>query len=284
MQYQITTLILSTFGSASLLAAAFWLARTWISERLTQSIKLETDKKLAKFQSDLSATHKTISDLTSYSHSTSQEFDLALLPYRIEAIKTLMHAANEWQKVYAATSMIHIFDSEFLKKSGASEGAKKIIEQLLSGINIPEFLSQQNKALLAQPFVSSTAWALYYAYHTYYSNTLVKANLLTISGIDHGEALSRINEDALVKKSSPQEIYDEYKNNRYLGASTYLKYLYDQMMMEFKNSLSGQRASDESLIHNVEIIKAATNLVLNGSNEEIKAHTSIDMPTAQNAP
>ena len=45
-------LVLSSVGSA-LVAAALWLGRTWIKERLTASIRLDTERDLAKLKSDL---------------------------------------------------------------------------------------------------------------------------------------------------------------------------------------------------------------------------------------
>lgn len=44
---------LSSVGSAALVAAVLWLSRTWIKERLTASIRLETERDLAKLKSEL---------------------------------------------------------------------------------------------------------------------------------------------------------------------------------------------------------------------------------------
>jgi hypothetical protein len=52
-----TTILASTVTTTVLIGAFTWLARTWIKERLSQSIKHEYDLDLEKYKSDLSATN-----------------------------------------------------------------------------------------------------------------------------------------------------------------------------------------------------------------------------------
>lgn len=56
-------LILSSVGSAALVAAALWLGRTWIKERLTASIRLDTERDLTKLKSNLDRASQRIKDV-----------------------------------------------------------------------------------------------------------------------------------------------------------------------------------------------------------------------------
>jgi hypothetical protein len=52
-----TTILASTAVTTALIGAITWLARTWIKERLSRSIKHEYDIDLEKFKSDMSASN-----------------------------------------------------------------------------------------------------------------------------------------------------------------------------------------------------------------------------------
>ncbi|MBA2881801.1 hypothetical protein HNR65_002132 [Desulfosalsimonas propionicica] len=52
-----TTILASTAITTGLIGAVAWLARTWIKERLTRSIKHEYDKDLEEFKSDLASSN-----------------------------------------------------------------------------------------------------------------------------------------------------------------------------------------------------------------------------------
>ena len=99
-------------------------------------------------------------------------------------------------------------------------------------------MKKQNETELVRPFLSEQIWALYAAYHSFLSARLAKASLLTISGIDHAEVLSRFNERELVQKSAPVEIFAAYDKNPYVGTEPYLRYLREEMLMQFREFLS----------------------------------------------
>lgn len=79
-------LVLSSFGSAALVAAALWLGRTWIKERLTASIRLDTERDLAKLKSDLDRASQRIKDVAFAGTSANAQVEGTLLEHRISAV------------------------------------------------------------------------------------------------------------------------------------------------------------------------------------------------------
>ena len=79
-------IVVSSIGSAALVAAALWLSRTWIKERLTASIRLETEKKLTIFKSELETANQRIRDLSSVGTDANAQVETTLLENRIRAV------------------------------------------------------------------------------------------------------------------------------------------------------------------------------------------------------
>lgn len=88
---------------------------------------------------------------------------------------------------------------------------------------------------------------------------------MAISGIDHAEALSRFNERDLVQKSAPPEILAIYDKNPYAGTEPYLRYLREEMLAQFRDFLSGQRAGTLAVQDAAKILHAAEDLAVKSS-------------------
>lgn len=258
-------IVVSSIGSAALVAAALWLSRTWIKERLTASIRLETEKKLTIFKSELETANQRIRDLSSVGTDANAQVETTLLENRIRAVNKVWESVLSWQQVSVATMMVSVLSDDGLKKSASDPRTKSTFEQILKNADYLTFMKKQNETELVRPFLSEPAWALYSAYYSFLSARLVKASLLTISGIDHIEALSRFNERDLVEKSAPPEILAAYDENPYTGTEPYLRYLREQMLAQFQEFLSGQRASTQAFENATKIRHAAEDLIAKSS-------------------
>lgn len=253
-------LVLSSFGSAALVAAALWLGRTWIKERLTASIRLDTERDLAKLKSDLDRASQRIKDVALAGTSANAQVESALLEHRISAVNKVWESVLSWQTVSTATMMVSVLSADWLKENASHPGTQSTFEQLLKNADHLNFVKKQNETELVRPFLSEQIWALYAAYHSFLLARLVKASLLSISGIDHAEALSRFNERELVQKSAPAEIFAAYDKNPYVGTEPYLRYLREEMLMQFREFLSGERAGNLATQDAAKILHAAEDL------------------------
>ena len=257
--------ILSTVGSAGLVSVAAWLSRTWLKERLTASVRLETEQKLARFKSELETANQRIRDLATVGAAANSQVESALIEHRIAAVKKVWESVQGWQQVSVATMMVSVLSDEWIKKNASDPGTKSTFEQVLKGADHLNFMRKQNETELVRPFLSASIWAMYSAYHSFLSARLTKASLLTLSGIDHAEVLSRFNERDLVEKSAPAEILVAYDKDPYAGTEPYLRFLREKMLTEFREFLSGQKAGNQAIQDAAEILHAAEDLAAKSS-------------------
>ena len=253
-------IFISSIGSASLVGAAFWLCRTWIKERLTASIHLETEQKLAKLKSELDSANQRIHALSAVAASANQQVESALLEHRIAAVKTAWEKVQNWQQVSVVTMMIAALSDEWIKKNASDPNTKSTFDKLLNDIDRTNFLKNQNEAFLVRPFLSEPAWALYFAYHSFLSTRFSKALILTISGLEHAAIISRIDERNLVAKTATPEILAAYDKCVYAATEPYLHYLQEKMLIEFSQMLSGHHAGNQALSNAAEILRVAEEL------------------------
>ena len=250
----------SSVGAAVLLGVAGWLSRAWLKERLTASLRLETEQKLARLKSELETANQRIRDITTAGTAANSQVESALLEHRIAAVKKVWESVQAWQQVFVATMMVSVLPDEWMKKYASDPGTKSTFEQVLKNIDHLNFMKKQNETELVRPFLSESAWALYSAYHSFLSARLTKAVLLTIPGIDHAEVLSRMNEHELVEKSAPPEILALYDISPYVATEPYLRFLREKILMEFREFLSGERAGSKAVQDAAQILKAAEKL------------------------
>ena len=172
-------IVLSSVGSATLIAAALWMGRTWLKERLTASIRLETDKEITKFKSELEAANQRIRDISSSGTTANAQVEMALLEYRIKAVNKIWESVLNWQQVSVATMMVSALPDDWLKKNASNIGTKSTFEQLLKNTDHLSFMKKQNETELLRPFVSEPIWALYSAYYSFLSARLAKASFFS---------------------------------------------------------------------------------------------------------
>ena len=253
-------IVLSSIGSSMLIAAALWLGRTLLMERLTASVRLETEKELAKFKSQLDEANLRIRDFSSAGTAANAQVETVLLNHRIQAVNKIWESVLSWQQLSVVTMMVSALTDDWLKKYASDLGTKSSFEQLLKNTDHLNFMKKQSEAELVRPFLSEPIWALYSAYYSFLSNRVAKASLLVIPGIDHYEMLSRLNERNLVEKSAPSEILALYDKNAYAGTELYLRYLREEILTQFREFLSGQTAGKLAVQNAAKILNSAEQL------------------------
>jgi len=254
-------IFISSVGSASLIGVAAWLSRTWLKERLTASIRLETEQKLARLKSELESANQRIRDLASVGAAANSQFESALVEHRIAAVKDVWKSVQSWQQVSVATMLVSALPDSWVKKNASDPGTQSTFETALKSVDHLNFMKQQNETELVRPFLSEPVWALYSAYHSFLSARLTKAFLLSVPGIDHAEILSRFDERDLVEKSAPARILALYDKSPYHATEPYLRFLREKMLAEFREFLSGQRAGNQAVLDAAQILHAAEDLV-----------------------
>jgi hypothetical protein len=254
-------------STVTLLAIAGWLARTWIKERLTADLRLETESKLEELKAQLAKANDSLSMLTSTGNAAMSQAQAALLEHKIKAIKTIWQSVHAWQKTTTVTTFAALMSIEWVKKYGSDPSTKANFDRLLNDLDHLKFMQARNDTELVRPLLSEKSWALYFAYHSFYASRLIKASFLTIPNIDHAALWERSNERELVVSSAPKEILDEYDSNFLIGTSSFINYLKEQMIEEFQAELSGRRDSQAAVSNASSILLAAENLLASTQKE-----------------
>lgn len=254
-------ILVSSGISVALVATAGWLARTWIAKRLTEDLRRETETALIELRAKLDNANDSIRSITAAAAQARAQAQAALLPAKIKAIDTIWQSVTEWRSAEAVCMMTSVFPLDWVKKHGNDPKTKSSSKLMFGTLDFVKFMRERNAAESARPFVSEKAWALYFAYHSLYSTRLMKANLLTISGIDHGEIWEKINERALIKSSASSEVLAKYDAEPIFGISTFFQYLIHELLTEFRSDLSGNRSSTEAAIDASRVIATAEELL-----------------------
>ena len=252
---------IASSSTITLLGLVLWLSKTWIKERLTADLRLETETKLEELKSQLARANESLSTLTSTGSAAMSQAQAALLQPKVNAIQTAWESVINWQQASAVTTFAAVLPLDWVRKYGSDPSTKSKFDIMLKNLKHLEFLKPLNETELVRPFLSKKGWALYFAYHSFYASRFTKASLLTISGIDHAAIWERTDERDLVAKSAPRELLDEYDANFLIGGTSFLNYLKEQMLEEFQSHLSGKRESDAAVANASAILSSAEKLV-----------------------
>lgn len=252
---------IASSSTITLLGLALWLSKTWIKERLTADLRLETETNLEELKSQLTRANKSLSMLSSTGSAAMSQAQAALLQPKVKAIQTAWESVIKWQQASAVTTFAAVIPIDWVRKYGSDPSTTAQFKTMLNNLNHLEFLKSLNETELVRPFLSGKGWALYFAYHSFYASRFMKASLLTISGIDHAAIWERADERDLVVKSATREILDEYDANYLIGSTSFLNYLKEQMLEEFQSHLSGERESDAAVTNASAILSSAEKLV-----------------------
>lgn len=258
-------ILISTFGSFALISIAAWLSKTWIKERLTASLRIETEKEISSFKSDLENTNQRLRDLVSIGSAANSQVENALLEHKIAAVKKIWESVISWREMNVVTMIIPAISESWVEENGAHPDTTKNFKQILDQANYIEFMKTQCETENIRPFVSENIWALYSAHSSLLSSRLMKASILSISGIDHKAIFQRVNERKLIENSSPEEILARYDSDVINGTQAYIDYIKDSLLKEFKYFLSGEYAGSRAVIDASRILQSSEELMKSAS-------------------
>ena len=210
-------------------------------------------------------------ELSSAGNTANSQIEAALLPHRIDAVKSAWTAVLNWNQVSAATVLAGLVSDDWIEKFASDPGAKQTFDVLLNDSNHLEFIKAQGEVERVRPFLSEPCWAIYYAHYSFMLARFTKAKLLSLPEVVPVDAIRGINERELIAQSAPEAILSAYDENNYLGTEKYLSYLKEKLVDEFRESLSSSRAGEQALFDAEKILAAAERLAAQSSAQASKA-------------
>lgn len=176
LQKFVTTILASMTVSGTLAAAVVWLSRSWIAERLRQSIKHEYDLRLSTLNSQMSAeaeknalmlkaTFEKESERLRFANASIAETQRAAVSRKLDAIETLWEAVIEARKnVPAVMGFIDILTVDEYKSSKDHPHFK----QLVGDLSVEGLTAMYNDNVGSRerirPYIGEYLWALLSTY------------------------------------------------------------------------------------------------------------------------
>lgn len=242
-------------STTSLFAAAIWLMRSVITERLSRSIQFEFDQKLEVlrtaqrkseevFKADLRAKDAQIELLRSGAITGLASRQAALDKRRIEAVGQLWSSVVELGPAKVASAwMAHIKFDEAAKEAAKNPRFRKLFDMF--GDTLDHKKLGSTNASMVRPFVSEMAWAIFSAYQAILLFAVMQVNMLK-TGLDapnllNASAITKLVQAVLPHQSTYLEKY---------GASGYhhlLDELESKLLQELQNILKGGESDKASV-------------------------------------
>lgn len=176
LQSFITTLLASSAVSGALATAIIWTGRTWISERLRQSIQHEYDQKMAYLNSEL----KSESEKKSILFKTSFEKEAERLRFATSSIGAAQQLAierklnaleNLWEAILEARKnvplvmgFLDILTVEEYKSSKDNPSFQQLVGQISIENLATMFKDNVGSRERIRPYVGEYLWALLSTY------------------------------------------------------------------------------------------------------------------------
>ena len=268
--------LLSTVGSAALIAVGVWLARNLIVTRLTKSVQHEFDRKLAKLQgelreteirltAELNAKETQIAVLRGTAISALTNHQMALDKRRLKAVDQLWSAVISLGKARPLITMMGLISfTEIAKRAERDPKVREFVNQIGFGFE-PKSL-ELGGAAEARPFVTPMVWATYSALmaiaaHAVISWLALRGGLGKAEDFVGGEAINK-----LIKAVLPHcaDYIDEH------GAKGYhllIEQLDDRLLHEIRKMLSGEEADTASVAQAAAILRLSEQVMAESSEQ-----------------
>jgi hypothetical protein len=260
--------LISAATSASILAAVGALFRDTIAKYIAAFVQLRFDERLERLRSDLrraeetlkrelesgERTIKTLVDTTLALRSNRQS---ALQARQLLAVERLWETKTELDRFkFASEWMSRIKFEEACKRSKTDEKVRQFFAmgQIAS---LTEWKPKHN-VNAERPFLSSTAWSLFYAYQAVLFLAATKLHFLT-TGIGEPELITNRNTDTALKTALPHlaEYIDKYSA---AGHHFLLDELEQRLLAAIQEMLEGRAADSDHLRQAAEIQRAANEI------------------------
>lgn len=261
--------LLSSVLTVSTLGITAWLSRTWITARLTASLRVETESKLEELKAQLQRANTTLADIGSAGRGALSATHTVAAQKKVEAIDQIWSAVLDWGQYTALMMIVPMFTKEWVAKHGKDPTTKSNFEIFLSPPNHIEFMKRMNAVERWRPFVSQELWALFAAYNTLHGFRMTKATLLTISSIDHEKLWDSFSERTLIKNAASLEILNQYDSNITTGTMAFITYIKNTMLEEIRAELEGGRAAMKAVVNASAILSAVEELKAKSESQNI---------------
>ncbi|MEL6686751.1 MAG: hypothetical protein AAFP97_03930 [Pseudomonadota bacterium] len=247
---------------AMIIAVVAWLSRTWITARLTQSIKAEYDAKLVAVQQETA--HKFnekerlaqniwrqreqagASGLQALSAS-----NLALVERTFDAAELLLSAQRTLSKAIMHVHAVSMLNWEEIEKDLDNHGLSDFMSAIkTSGIQMDDLVTKDIEK--CQLYLSKNSWAYYKAYEA-----IVIFSVTRVEVVSRGLSLKTLKPDIneVIITALPQ--FEELLNKFGVGAySQMLQPLADAFVESLRNDVLGTSVSDKAVKKAQDILDA----------------------------
>jgi hypothetical protein len=227
------------------LGSVGFLARTWIKERLSASIRVEADSQLERVRSEIRVAESRITAVTGAGIAAIGHVAQATFPARIDAAKRLWSAAIRWRRGSAVSMIMAALTPEYVRENGAAAKTSPSFRQILE--TVPnEFLEEQAEAESARPLVSTRAWALYSALHSFYMTRVTKLAMLINVGANAERLWTMNTERTIIESIGVPTLLQKFDQIPLVGAGEFIAYVEKELAAELKTSLAGDESGSEA--------------------------------------
>ena len=243
------TSIVSSVGTAGIIAFIAFIFRKWITIRLSKSIQHEYDHKLAEISSELKKGEDELSDIRKTMMSGISTAQIALNDRRLKAIDDLWAGLLEAKKNSLPIRFLASLNVDAIGDEINNPKAQDFVDVLAKSINLQEpkemFSESSLKASTAQPWVGPEIWALYTAYTSiiFYGITVFIALQNRIGTPKKLLDVKSINES--IQKALP-ELELDWNNLSEAIFPELLTLIEIKLLQEIETTISGKKSDFET--------------------------------------
>jgi hypothetical protein len=252
----------NSIPSAVLVGLALWLFRTWISQRLTASLRVEAEGKLQALKARLDATEAEVASVRRAGIDANLQLSAVVVQERVTAIKDIWDAVSAWKAATMLSMFVSVIRAEDLDRIAGDVGTTKAVKSFLDAAGGLELVERLDGAKRWRPFVTDRAWALFAAYHGFYLGRVARAIVLTTGNKELARRLWEVNsEAALVAEAAPTDVNQAYQANVVDGTNRFLGFLEQEILVELQRSLRGEHTGADASAQAIRIVQAAQPLM-----------------------
>lgn len=243
--------------TTALFAAALWLARNLIANRLARSVEHEFNAKLELLRADLRSKEVEISELRSAAMTALASRQVALDKRRLDAVDQLWAAATELGKTKIASSLMAIVKFEAaVNEAERNPAFRSLFEAMGAAMDLNKL--DVSCAAKARPFVTPMAWAYYSACQAIAMQAVAKLHQLKF-GIGGHNLIDKDRVKKLVTAALPHhEAYIEKYGDGVYGYL--LEDLENRLLEELRKMLTGVETDRASVERAAEIVRLSNDV------------------------
>lgn len=246
----------------AVLAFAGWLLRKWITTRLTESIRLDTEQRLHEFKGRLDAAEAQVSAVRQAGIEATLQLSAVVVAERVAAIKHIWGGVIEWKKAAVVSTIVSAMSIDYVRKHGDDPRTKATMRQLLDSLKYLELMTVTNALQQWRPFVTERAWALFAAYHGFYIARVMRAVSIMLGEKELALRFWELDSEVqLVRASAPASMAQAYEAASVATTIPFLNFLETELLAELQRSLAGEHSGPEASRQAATIVAAVENVM-----------------------